>query len=201
MDSQLHRERHLTKDGGLNAQQPTSSPLSSPPRQLQSQQPSSRNKLLSAARNRETGMNQSSDLFHKSPVCQSSESVRPSSARTHPQARQNPTSSKPSSIRASFPEVVSGTGYSSGSVGGFSEEQLLQNTLTLLDSTDLNRVRALRHRNLGQFDVELKTLIEKASWQVTKETLFTNSMPSVLKLAYMVRNSWNFSKAGADFTA
>jgi hypothetical protein len=189
IDLQLHGERRLTKDGRLNARQPTSSPLSSPPRELQSQQSSSRDTLPSAARNRETGADQSPDLFYDSPGRLSSESVRPSSARTHPEARQDPQSSRPSSIRDSFPEVVSGTGYTSGSGGGS------------LDSTDPNKTRALRNRNLGQFDVELRTLIEKAGWQVTKETLFTNPMPSVLELASMVRKSWDFARAGTDFPA
>ncbi|RPB10859.1 hypothetical protein P167DRAFT_575956 [Morchella conica CCBAS932] len=109
------------------------------------------------------------------------------------------------SIRASFSEVVSGTGYTSGSVGAPSAERSSQNTLMSLDSesTDPNNTRALQNGNLGQFDVELRTLIEKAVWQVTKdsERLFTNLMLSVLELAWMVRNSWDFSRAGTDFPA
>lgn len=154
-----------------------------------------------AARNRETGANQSPDLFYESSGHQSFESVRPSSARIHSEASQDPQFSRPLLIRASFPEVISCTGSPSGSDGGSSGERSSQNTSTLLDSTEPNKTKPLRNRNFGQFDVEFRTLIGKADWQVTKETLFTNSMPSVLKLAYMVRNSWNFSKAGADFTA
>ncbi|KAH8144453.1 uncharacterized protein LAJ45_11552 [Morchella importuna] len=121
IDLELHGEMYLTKDGRVNARQPTSPPLSRlPPQESQFQQTSSRDTLPSATRNRESDANQSHDTFYASPGGgnrsatrrnaltsqththsgrQSSESIRPSSARTYPEARQDSQSSRPSSIR------------------------------------------------------------------------------------------------------
>ncbi|KAH0604490.1 uncharacterized protein H6S33_006867 [Morchella sextelata] len=223
IDLQLHGEMYLTKDGRVNARQPTSPPLSSlPPQESQFQQSSSRDTLPSAARNRESDANQPHDTFYASPGRgnrsptrrnaltsqththsghQDSESIRTSSGGTRPEARRQLSElSRPASIRAPS-EVVRSTDYASGSGGGYSGESSSQNLLAPVDPTDPNKTRALRHRSLGQFDIELRTLIEKAGWHLTKETLFKNPMPSVLELASMVRNSWDFARAGTDFPA
>ncbi|KAH0603864.1 uncharacterized protein H6S33_007523 [Morchella sextelata] len=176
-------------------------PLSSlPPQESQFQQSSSRDTSPSVTRNRESDANQPHDTFYASPGCDS-ESIRTSSGGTHPEAhRQLSELSRPASTRAPS-EVIRSTDYASGSGGGYSGESLSQNLLAPVDPTDPNKTRTLRHRSLGQFDIELKTLIEKAGWHLTKETLFKNPMPSVLELASMVRNSWDFVRAGTDFPA
>ncbi|KAH0602477.1 uncharacterized protein H6S33_008816 [Morchella sextelata] len=223
IDLQLHGEMYLTKDGRVNARQPTSSPLSSlPPQESQFQQSSSRDTLPSAAQNRESDANQPHDTFYASPGrgnrsptrrnaltsqththsgYQDSESIRTSSGGTRPEVRRQLSElSRPASTRAPS-KVVRSTDYASGSGGGYSGESSSQNLLAPVDPTDPNKTRALRHLSLGQFDIELRTLIEKAGWHLTKETLFKNPMPSVLELASMVRNSWDFARAGTDFPA
>ncbi|KAH0614658.1 uncharacterized protein H6S33_000294 [Morchella sextelata] len=199
IDLQLHGEMYLTKDGRVNARQPTSPPLSSlPPQESQFQQSSSRDTLPSAARNRQSDANQPYDTFYASPGRsnrsptrrnaltsqththsghQASESIRTSSGGTRPEARRQISElSRPASIRAPS-EVVRSTDYASGSGGGYSGESSSQNLLAPVDPTDPNKTRALRHRSLGQFNIELRTLIEKAGWHLTKETLFKNPMP------------------------
>ncbi|KAH0603587.1 uncharacterized protein H6S33_007909 [Morchella sextelata] len=192
---------YLTKDRRVNVRQPTSpSPSSLPPQDSQFQQSSSRDTLPLAAPNRESDANQLHDIFYASPG-HDSESIRTSSGGIRPEARRQLSDlSRPASIRAPS-EVIRSTDYASGSSGGYSGESSSQNLLAPVDPTDLNKTRALRNHSLWQFDIELRTLIEKAGWYPTKQTLFKNPMSSVLELMSMVRNSWNFARAGDDFPA
>ncbi|KAI5837721.1 hypothetical protein DFP73DRAFT_600704 [Morchella snyderi] len=179
IDLQLHGERSLAKDGRLNARHFTSSPLSSPPRDSQSHRQSS--KYPESVYDDPAG---SSQIFPPRAFSRITSLGRQKS-RTH-QRESTPSSQKSRSDRQ-IPDSSHQNSESSSATPA-------------AESTESGKGRVFRMRGLKPFDMSYRFILEKAGWNITKETLFVNPHPSVMEMPVMIRKAWDSATEGSEHT-